>query len=134
MRRTKFHGKKFGISVGARKAKGRELQKWACKKISQLTGYDWGKDCPIESRPMGQSGGDVRMEEKVRRLFPFSVECKRRAKWFVYNWINQAIQNQTPGTDWLVIARADNKKPLVIIDGDKFFELLSQQIYIGRTK
>ena len=38
------------------KAKGRTLQQWICKKISEFTGFPCGKDCPIESRPMGQSG------------------------------------------------------------------------------
>lgn len=58
------------------KAKGRSLQKWACEKISELTGYKCGKDKPIESRPSSQSGTDVRLEDQVLKIFPFSVECK----------------------------------------------------------
>lgn len=121
--------RKKRISVQSAKAKGRNLQKWVCQQISELTGYDWGSsgdDCPIESRPMGQSGTDIRMESQVRELFPFSVECKRRETWSVPAWIKQAMENQMQGTDWLLVLRRSRTKPVVVMDAKAFFKLLEK--------
>jgi hypothetical protein len=114
------------ITHAAAKDKGRRLQKWACRKISELTGIPWGKDCRIESRPMGQSGTDVRMDAGVLRLFPFSVECKAQESWSIHQWIEQARNNKQEKTDWLLIAKRNRKKPVVVMDGDAFFKLLKR--------
>lgn len=125
MKRTE---KKHRISVQSAKAKGRRLQQWVCQKISDLTGYEWGSsgdDKPIESRPMGQSGCDVRMESHVQRLFPFSVECKYQETWSVPAWMEQAKENQRPGTDWLLVIKRNNVEPVVVMDAGAFFNLLN---------
>jgi len=117
------------ITRRAGKAKGRELQKWVCQQIGELTGYDWGSagsDSPIESRGMGQCGCDVRLESCVRRKFPFSVECKRQESWSVPAWIRQAKENQVPGTDWLLVMRSSREEPMVVMDALAFFKLLRQ--------
>ncbi len=116
------------IKPGSAKDKGRRLQQWVCQRISELTGYPWGRsgeDAPIESRPMGQSGPDVRMESQVRELFPFSVECKYQENWNIHEWRKQAMQNCENGDDWLLILRRNHMRPyaVVMMDADKFFEL-----------
>jgi len=119
--------KKKRITPQSAKAKGRKLQQYACEKISELTGYEWGSsgdDKPIESRPMGQSGTDVRMESQVRKLFPYSVECKFQESWSVPAWIEQAKTNKTEGTNWLLIMKRSQKPPVVVMDADSFFTLL----------
>lgn len=119
--------KKNRISTSSAKAKGRAFQQWVCSKISEVTGYEHGKDCPIESRPMGQSGVDVRLESGVLACFPFSVECKRQESWSVHSWIEQAKQNIIPGTDWLLFCKSSRKDAVVIMDADAFFRLLSKK-------
>jgi len=117
------------ISPQSAKSKGRRLQQWVCKKVSELTGYEWGSsgdDKPIESRPMGQSGTDVRMESQVRELFPFSVECKFQETWSIPAWIEQAKINQVKGTDWLLVVKRSRKPPVVVIEASKFFKILEQ--------
>jgi hypothetical protein len=114
------------ISVQAAKSKGRELQKWVCEKVAELTGLSHGPDEPISSRPMGQSGTDVRLDTVACTLFPFSVECKRCESWAVHQWIEQAKQNQMPDTDWLLVAKRNRKPPVVIIDAEVFFRLLKK--------
>lgn len=114
------------ISTASAKAKGRSLQQWVCQKISELTGFPWGKDCPIESRGMGQSGVDVRLELKVKRCFPFSVECKFQESWSVPAWIVQARENEVPHTDWLLIARRSRERAIIIMDAERFFALLKK--------
>lgn len=114
------------ISVASAKDKGRRLQKWVCEQISNLTGFDWGHDCPIESRGMGQNGVDVRMEAKVLKEFPYSVECKAQENWSIPAWIEQAQTNTIPGTEWLLFAKKSRKDPIVIMDAKVFFQLLQK--------
>lgn len=116
------------ISVASAKDKGRRLQKWVCDQISQVTGIEWGKDCAIESRPMGQSGCDVRMEKAVLERFPFSVECKSCESWSVHAWVKQAKDNQLRGTDWLLVAKRNHDKPVVIMDAEAFFTIYSKTL------
>jgi hypothetical protein len=117
------------ISRQSAKQKARQLQQYACERIARLTGYTWGKqgeDHPIESRPMGQAGADVRLETHVLKEFPFSVECKRMERWQVPQWAEQAKQNRLPGTYWLIIAKKNRQRPVAILDADTFFDLLEQ--------
>lgn len=116
----------MSIKISSRKQKARLLQQWACKKISELTGIDWGKDAPIESRPMGQSGCDVRMEGAVLQKFPYSVECKAQENWSVKQWMEQAKENLIPNTNWLLIVKSSRREPIVIMDANHFFELLKK--------
>jgi len=121
--------KKKRIRVSSAKAKGRELQRWTCQQIADITGYEWGcsgSDSPIESRPMGQHGCDVRMESHVRKLFPFTVECKRRETWSVPEWIEHAKTNCLKETDWLLIMRRSYHPPVVVMDAEAFFRIYSE--------
>ena len=119
------------IKTSSAKAKGRNLQKWTCQKISELLGIPWGKDELIASREMGQSGTDVRLVEEAQERFPFSVECKYQETWSVPSWIKQAKENQKEGTDWLLIMRKNHKEPVVVMDGERFFEILKGALQNG---
>lgn len=108
------------------KAKGRSLQKWVCKKIAEVTGLEWGKDKPIESRPSGQSGTDVRLEVKALKMFPFSVECKFQERWKIQQWIEQAKANEVEDTNWLLICKQSRKPPVAILEAEAFFDILKK--------
>lgn len=114
----------MAIQVSSAKAKGRELQKWTCQKISDLIGLAWGPDEMIASREGCQNGTDVRLVGPAKDLFPFSVECKWQETWSVLPWIEQARTNQLPGTDWLLVMKKSRIKPVVVMDAERFFELL----------
>lgn len=92
--------------------------------ISELLGMEWGKDCSIESRPMGQSGSDIRLDAEALAKFPFSVECKNQENWSIPAWVSQAKSNQRAGTDWLLIIAKNKVEPLVVMDARRFFEIL----------
>ncbi len=108
------------------KAKGRSLQKWVCERIAKLTGFECPRDKPIESRPMGQSGADVRLEGSVLARFPFSVECKFQERWSVPKWIEQAKANEAEGTNWLLVCKQSRKAPIVILDAEVFFDIVGK--------
>ena len=124
MKRTKKAVKKRSITRASAKDKGRRLQQTVCQKVSELTGLPWGKDCPIESRPMGQSGVDVRLDTEARKLFPFSVEAKWQESWDMPGWIRQAQANEMKDTDWLLVVKRSHSLPVCIIDLNTFFKIL----------
>jgi hypothetical protein len=117
----------MAIQVSSAKAKGRNLQQWVCQKISELTGLPWGADEVIASREGCQSGTDVRLVGIAKERFPFSVECKWQETWNVLPWIEQARTNQLPGTDWLLVIKKNRIKPVVVMDAERFFELLKKE-------
>lgn len=115
------------IKPSSARAKGRSLQQWACKKISEITGFPWGKDELIASREASQSGTDVRLVGEALERFPFSVECKWQESWAVPAWIKQAQANRREGTDWLLIVKKSRMKPVVIMDAERFFALYEEK-------
>jgi hypothetical protein len=116
------------IKTSSAKAKGRSLQNWACQEISNILRIPWGKDELIASREMGQSGVDVRLIGEAKTRFPFSIECKNCQSWAIPAWIEQAKSNQTEGTDWLLIVKKNGVKPIVVMDGKRFFELMGRLV------
>lgn len=116
------------MKTSSKKAKGRSLQHWACNKIAELYNikFDQQNDqCPIHSRDMGQSGTDVLIRNKeLYEHFIYDLECKNTETISVYSYIEQAKANTKEGRQWCVIHKKNRGKPIVIIDGDHFFELL----------
>ncbi len=112
------------IKTSSAKAKGRNLQQWACQQISDLLGLPWGKDELIAPREASQSGTDVRLIGEARERFPFAVECKHQETWSVPAWIKQAKAYQRNGSDWLLILKRNRLSPVVVMDAKRFFALL----------
>ncbi len=115
------------ISTSSAKGKGRSLQQWTCKKISELLNLPWGKDELIASREASQTGTDIRLVGEAKKLFPFSVECKNQQTWSLPAWIKQAKDNQIEGTDWLLVIKKNYHEPVVVMDAERFFELLESK-------
>ena len=112
------------MKTASAKAKGRRLQDWTCQQISKLLKIPWGRDEHIAPREMGQSGTDVRLVGRAKRMFPFSVECKYQEKWKVHEWIKQAKENKEKKTDWLLVCRKNRMDAVIIMDAKAFFKLL----------
>jgi len=116
------------IQVSSAKSKGRNLQHYAERKISEITGIPCGKDELVQSREMGQSGTDVKLVGIAKKMFPFSVECKCQESWSVPAWIEQAKKNQLPDTDWLLFMKRSRGKEVVVMDADAFFNLYAKYL------
>jgi hypothetical protein len=115
------------IKISSRKAKGRGLQKWVCQRISEMTGipYEQSDDsCLIHSREMGQAGTDVVLRGEAAELFPYSCECKNAESFNIKETVKQVVANKKKDTDILIVYKCKEfKKPVVIIEWDKFQEL-----------
>jgi hypothetical protein len=125
--------KKKRITVQSAKAKGRRLQQWFCQRISDYLGIPWGPDELIASREGCQNGTDVRLIGKALELFPWSVEAKYQETWAVHQWIEQAKTNQIEGTNWLICAKRNRHKPVIIMDVDAFFNLIKGDYESGKS-
>ena len=122
------------ISVQAAKSKGRNLQKLVAKKISELLNEPYGPDEDIASRPMGQSGCDIRLSPRIRKLFPYSVECKCQERFNVVIALKQAMENNMEGTEWLLVYTKNRFPVVVSLDIDHFFSLLKRIKNLEDTK
>jgi hypothetical protein len=116
------------ITTASAKAKGRRLQQWVARKVSEITGIECGKDCLIESREMGQTGSDLKLYSIAKEKFPFSVECKNAESWAIPMWIKQAKENQTEDSDWLLVVKRNNHEEIVVMDAEVFFDIYEQYI------
>ena len=115
------------IKISSAKAKGRALQQWVCRKVSDLVNLPWGyeDDKPIQPRLMGQKGTDVVLRGEALDGFPFSVECKSGEHWSVPSSVKQAKKNRYKGTNWLLVLKNKNMKhPIAVLDAKLFFEIL----------
>lgn len=110
------------IKTSSAKAKGRKLQQWARDRILEIFPSLTRDD--VVSTGMGQTGEDVRLSSAARKKFPYSVECKSRKKIALYSDMDQAIANCPPGSEPLLIVKANRRQPLAVIDADYFFKLL----------
>lgn len=117
------------IKTSSAKAKGRELQQWVRDKILAL--FSSLEPDDVRSTSMGASGEDVQLSPAARKLFNFSVECKRYAKIAIYTWYEQAVTNAGKSQP-LLIVRADRKKALAVVDAEFFFEM--SKIYAEHKK
>lgn len=119
------------IAVSSAKGKGRELQKWVCREISELTGIPYNQqddDCLIHGREMGQAGVDIILRGAARELFPFSIECKSTEKLSLTTTILQARANTQDGTDWMIVHRNKAvREPIIILTWEAF-----ARIYNGK--
>ena len=116
------------IKISSAKAKGRKLQQWVAKKISEVTGIPCGKDCLIESREMGQCGVDVKLYGNAKEKFPFSVESKWQETWGLPAFVKQAKENKIKGTDWLLFLKKNRHEEIVVMDAKAFFDIWGQYL------
>lgn len=116
--------KSKGISTQARKAKGRQLQQKVRDAI--LAAFPNLEDDDVRSTGMGQGGEDVQLSPAARKLFPYSVECKRNKAFAVYGPYEQASANSM-GFEPLLVIQGDRKKPLVLLDLSHFMELATRK-------
>lgn len=123
----KFKHTQKKITTASAKAKGRNLQQWVCRKISDLIDipYDQGDDqCDIHSREMGQAGVDIILRGEARKRFPFSVECKASESLNLKDTVDQVKANMYHGTDWIIVHNKKAiKETLVILSWDAFEKL-----------
>lgn len=116
--------KRKGISTASRKQKGRKHQQWVRDKILECLPSLEPDDC--RSTSMGAGGEDIQLSPAARKLFPYSIECKSLAKFAGYNYYDQAEVNSPTYAEPIAIVKANNRKPLVLVNAEYFIELVTK--------
>ena len=117
--------KKKKISVASAKAKGRRLQQWVRDFLREnLSGVE---DDDITSTPGGVNGPDIGLSPLARRAFPWTVECKARARVGLYDALEQAESNLIDNTRPVAIYKQDRKEPIAVLYAKDFLELTACQ-------
>ena len=124
----KFSQPKKRITISSAKDKGRNLQQWVCRRISQLIGVEYNQsddNCLIHSREMGQAGTDIILRGFAGKEFPFAIECKSSEGMSLQAFIIQAQANRKDADiDWMVVYKCKAfTSPVVIIDWEAFEHL-----------
>ena len=111
------------IKVSSAKAKGRRLQQWVRDYLhSNLEGIE--KD-DVTSTPGGVNGPDIGLSPLARKLFPWTVECKSRSSFSVYEALEQAERNLIKNTKPIAILKGDRKQPLALLYAEDLLEILT---------
>lgn len=116
------------IKIQSAKGKGRNLQQWVCRWISELLRipYDQSDDqCLIHSREMGQSGTDVVLRGDASNRFPFAIECKSTETLQLFTTIRQAkINTIWPYKFWMIVHKSKRLRDPIAIMPIKGIEYL----------
>lgn len=108
------------------KQKGRKLQQWF-RDLLLHHAPSLEKD-DVQSRSMGAGGEDIMLSPAARKLYPISVECKSRANWAFYKDYDQAVINAPEGSEPILVAKANHREPVVIVDADWFVKNFPKRI------
>lgn len=107
----------------SRKNKGKLLQNWTRKILLSL--FEDLEEDDIKSTTMGESGEDIQLSPAARRQIPLSFECKNVKSIAVYKWMDQAESNCPKQCEPVVIAKADRRKPIAIVDAEHYLTLIA---------
>jgi len=118
--------RKSGITVASRKQKGRKLQQ-AVRDMILKYSPSLEKD-DVKSTSMGASGEDIQLSPAARKQYPISIECKSRANYAFYKDWDQAVANAPEGAEPVLVAKANHRPPMVIVDADWFFKNFPKRI------
>jgi hypothetical protein len=108
------------------KAKGRSLQQWVRDLILQCS-PSLEKD-DVRSTSMGAGGEDLQLSPAARKQYPISIECKSRASYAFYKDYDQAVTNCPKDCEPILVAKANHRKPVVIVDAEWFFKNFPKRI------
>jgi len=108
------------------KNKGKRLQNWVRDKILHYSPSLEQDD--VKSTTMGERGEDVQLSPAARKQWPISVECKSRASYAFYKDYDQAVINCPKNCEPVLVAKANHRQPVVIIDAEWFFKNFPKRI------
>lgn len=104
------------------KAKGRKLQQWVRDKI--LETFPALEPDDVRSTSMGATGEDVQLSPAARKVVPYQLECKNKARSQVHTYYNQAKEHGEH--EPLVIVKMDRDIPLAVLSAETFLHILRE--------
>jgi hypothetical protein len=119
-----------GIKPQSSKAKGRRGQQLLRDMILEI--FPELEPDDVRSTAMGQNGADIQFSPAARKLLPYDIESKAKARAQVVTWYEQA---KTHGdNEPLVFIKQDRKSPLIVVDAEHFLKLIRKLTDGNRSK
>ena len=100
------------------KSKGRKHQQYVRDMILKV--HPSLTEDDVRSTSMGAGGEDIQLSTAARALHPLSYECKHRASYAFYKDYDQAATNAPKGSEPILVAKANHRRPVAIIDYEYF--------------
>lgn len=110
------------MTPSSAKAKGRRFQQYVRDML--LKAFPSLEQDDVRSTSMGASGEDVQLSPAARRLIPYQIECKAKAKSQIHTYYDQAKEHGDH--EPLVIVKLDRHVPLAVVRFEHFLELLKK--------
>jgi hypothetical protein len=108
------------MTPGAAKSKGRRAQQFVRDAILEtfpsLTTDD------VRSTSMGATGEDVTLSTAARKLLPYQIECKNKAKSQMHTWYEQAASHGD--SEPLLVVHRDRGIYLATVSLNHFLKLM----------
>lgn len=111
------------IKPSSAKAKGRRFQQAIVKDILEM--YPALEPDDVKSTGMGQPGADVQLSPAAKRLFPYQVECKSKAKSPTHTIYHQALTHGD--TEPLVLIKMDRDITLAVVSWEHLKTLIKKE-------
>ena len=115
--------RKSRMKHSSAKAKGRNFQQFVRDVLLKYAPSLLPDD--IRSTSMGAGGEDILFSPAARKIYPFSVECKRVEKLNVYEAIKQCEKN-SQGYTPLVVFRQNGMKAYAALPLDDLMKLIGE--------
>ena len=103
------------------KAKGRTFQQYVRDVL--LKAFPSLEPDDVRSTAMGQSGEDIQLSPAARKLIPYNIECKSKARSQVHTYYEQAKSHGQ--YEPIVIVKMDRDIPLAVVSLDHFMTLIN---------
>lgn len=104
------------------KAKGRKGQHIVRDMI--LAAFPALEPDDVKSTSMGAPGEDILLSPAARRLVPYQIESKNKARSQIHTYYDQAKAHGD--YEPLVVVKMDRKESLAIVEAEHFFSLLQE--------
>lgn len=105
------------------KAKGRRFQQYVRDVL--LKAFPSLEQDDVRSTSMGAGGEDLQLSPAARKLIPYNIECKAKAKSQIHTYYKQAQEHGEH--EPIVIVKMDRSIPLVVVGLEHFIELLKEK-------
>jgi hypothetical protein len=111
-------------TVASRKAKGRKHQQEIVKAILEL--FPELEPDDVKSTGMGQSGEDIQLSPKARKLLPVAIEAKCQETLNFWAAYEQAKVNSKNKYIPVVVAKRNRTEPIAVLSFTSFLWLIRQ--------
>lgn len=120
------------IKVSSGKAKGRRLQNFICEQLMEK--HPELREGDIRPAIMGESGVDIKLSPTAKDVIPFDIEAKNQEKLNIWSALKQAEENAENGRVPLLVFKRNRSKTYVVVDWEKFMELLYKEDSIKKIE